>query len=628
MANWHDLGWLLPADENFAARLAAPELSAKDIKSLSGCKLNDRLAGKLARIARRRFAEAPDVAAEFECVRLAILTDSNLEFLDDMFFSTGLRFGLNVEIKLVEYTGVVSEAADPDSALYRLRPNFVLFANFGGLLQSIVANFQEDLAAAAAGHILSEAALVARSISQNSNAQFLVQTVAAIQPDVFGSLDRFQPGSLGRASGQLNSGLTALGFPIIDIEKLAARVGTYNWFNDGRYHWTKMPFDANYSALYCDFVLRKIAAAAGKVKKVLVLDLDNTLWGGVIGDDGLDNIKLGNNSPVGEAFLAGQRYYKMLKNRGVVLAVCSKNDMANALLPFEKHPEMLLKRDDITCFVANWQDKPGNIRAIAETLGLSADSFVFLDDNPAERNFVRSELPQVSVPEVPDHDASLYPRYIEAAGYFEAISFTGADALRAVDYKANADRAAAMAGSSDVESYLKSLDMRFTFSAFSAVDEDRITQLVNRSNQFNLTTRRYTNAEIAAITRQDSKIGFTCRLADKFSDSGLIAVLIVAPRPQACWEIDTWLMSCRVLGRKAEEATLYRLALAAKDHGMEALIGRYVATAKNGMVKDHYHRLKFTPEETMADGETLWRLDIDRVPELHPLFASLPFRFQ
>lgn len=627
MTDWFNMGWLLPAHEDFAERLKAPDLSQSAIMDMANRRLNDRQARRLSKTVRARFEADAGLADGFHSVNLAILTDSNLEFMSDMIFATGLKFGLNIKTLLVEYTDIVSQAVNPASELYAFKPNFVLYANFGSLFYTTILNFTENVAASVVDQTLREAKLATQSISSHCDAEILMQTFPAVQPDLFGNLDRFQPGAFSHEMHRLDRELTAMGYPIVDVARLAASVGNYNWFNDGQYHWTKVPFSASYAGLYCDTVIRKIAASQGKAKKCLVLDLDNTLWGGVIGDDGLEGIKLGNNSPAGEAFLAGQRYYKMLANRGVVLAVCSKNDMSNGLLPFEQHPDMILKKEDISCFVANWDPKPGNISYIAKALNLGTDSFVFLDDNPAERNFVRRELPEVCVPEVPDKDSSVYPRMIEAAGYFETGSFTETDLKRVDDYKANAQRAEIMTEAVDLGSYLTALEMKLSYEMFTSVNKDRISQLINRSNQFNLTTRRYTVTEVESFIDSKEKFGFTGRLIDKFSDSGLVVVIICEAIDKATWEIDTWLMSCRVLGRRLEEAMLKKMVDDARAQGVKTLLGRYIPSKKNGMVKAHYEKLGFSLVEEADDGESVWSLDLTCFEDSHSELSDLPFTY-
>ena len=261
-----------------------------------------------------------------------------------------------------------------------------------------------------------------------------------------------------------------------------------------------------------------------------------------------------------------------LRARGVILAVSSKNDEANARAPFRDHPDMLLREDDIAAFHANWADKAANLRAIAESLNIGVDALVFLDDNPAERMQVRQELPLVAVPELPD-DPALYPRTLAAAGYFEAVAVSREDRDRADMVQANARRAAALGASSDIGAYLASLDMVCTIGFVDEVARARVAQLINKSNQFNLTTRRTTEVELAAAIADPVKHVVQVRLVDRFGDNGIIAVLIadkgLADEGPGVWEIGVWLMSCRVLGRRVEEACLAHLVEAARAAGAE-----------------------------------------------------------
>jgi FkbH-like protein len=355
--------------------------------------------------------------------------------------------------------------------------------------------------------------------------------------------------------------------------------------------------------------------------KCLVLDLDNTLWGGVIGDDGLEGIVLGQGNAVGESYVAFQQYAKALTQRGVVLAVCSKNDEANALAPFAQHPEMVLKRNDIAVFTANWQDKASNLRNIAEQLNLGLDSLVFADDNPAERALIRQELPMVAVPEMPEDPAD-YVETVAAAGYFETIAVTEEDRARAQQYQANAAREAAKSSATDMPAYLRSLEMKLLWRKFDRVGLARITQLLNKTNQFNLTTRRYTEAEVLAILQKPNTLTMQLRLTDRFGDNGIIGLLIGDLNSRKMLVMDTWLMSCRVLGRQVEEATLNVLAEQAKIMGADGIEGVYLPTKKNGMVRDHYQRLGFQQTDSDADGGTHWRLPLDSF-EPRPVFMQI-----
>jgi FkbH-like protein len=292
------------------------------------------------------------------------------------------------------------------------------------------------------------------------------------------------------------------------------------------------------------------------------------------------------------------------------LAVCSKNDEANALSPFIEHPEMVLRKGDIACFVANWNDKASNIRAIAAQLNIGLDFCAFVDDNPFERNLVRQELPMVAVPELSD-DAASYAQTVADAGYFEALSITDEDRTRNTLYQSNREREALKESATDLCAYLRGLDMRMVWQPFDRIGAARIVQLINKTNQFNLTTIRYTDADVDALMAYPTCFGLQIRLIDRFGDNGIIAIVIGRMQPDGALFIDTWLMSCRVLGRQVEEATLNLVAEEARRLGARALIGEYRPTAKNGMVKEHYQRLGFTVIEERADGVARSRLDLD-----------------
>ncbi len=308
---------------------------------------------------------------------------------------------------------------------------------------------------------------------------------------MFGSLDAVLSSSLNRTIHEVNAGIIAsvsgTRDVLLDVAQLANTVGLANWHSPAHWNMAKLSFSDDYCPLYAEHVCRIIGALRGKSRRALVLDLDNTVWGGVIGDDGLGGIQLAEGDAVGEAYRAVQRLALDLRQRGVVLAVCSKNEDETARLPFQKHPEMLLRENHIAVFQANWKDKPANISAIAEELSLGLESMVFLDDNPAEREHVRQALPQVAVPELPD-DPALYARTLSAAGYFEAVVFSREDMARADFYQDNAKRIDLQRQSGDLGAYLRSLNMEITFSPFDETGRARIAQLINKSNQYNLTT--------------------------------------------------------------------------------------------------------------------------------------------
>jgi FkbH-like protein len=397
---------------------------------------------------------------------------------------------------------------------------------------------------------------------------------------------------------------------LLDVNGWAGKDGLKEWHNPVLWHEAKQEVSPAAGPMYGEWVARILAAQLGRSFKCLVLDLDQTLWGGVIGDDGLAGIQLGQGNGVSEAFSAFQRFVRDLKWRGVILAVCSKNDEATAKEPFDRHPEMILKRSDIACFIANWKDKATNLREIARQLNIGLDSLVFVDDNPFERNQVREALPMVAVPEMPE-DPAYYPDCIASAGYFEALALTEDDLARGEQYQKNIERSQFQASFSDMSGYLKGLEMKLIWGPFDPLSLSRVTQLLNKTNQFNLTTRRYSEDQAAQFAARPDAVTLKCRLTDRFGDNGIIGVMIALEQKEGDWVIDTWLMSCRVLGRGVEQAMLDLLAEAVEKKGARRLIGQYFPTAKNGMVKNLFSDLGFKLLDADSDGSARWELKLD-----------------
>lgn len=358
-----------------------------------------------------------------------------------------------------------------------------------------------------------------------------------------------------------------------------------------------------------------IARLRAPTRKVLVLDLDNTLWGGTIGDAGVSGIEVGPFPARAEAFLAFQRYAKSLKERGWLLAVCSKNELANAEQPFLEHPEMALRLEDFASFQANWDPKPENLKRIASDLGLSVDSLVFVDDSAAEIEMVRQFLPEVATILLTD-DPSHHVTQLKESGHFECLRLTAEDKDRAAQYHTEKKRAELAQSAGSLDDFLESLQMRATLGSFRQDDVTRIAQLVNKSNQFNLTTFRRSEAEIRVVANDSSYLTISCRLRDKLGDHGLISV-VIGKRDKDTLLIDTWLMSCRVLQRQVELALLTRLVAQCQSLGIGKIFGVYRPSSKNGMVKDHYTRLGFRPHST-DDKSATFVLELkDFIPPAH-----------
>jgi FkbH-like protein len=396
-------------------------------------------------------------------------------------------------------------------------------------------------------------------------------------------------------------------FLINDIHYLSAQVGLSSWLEHGYWYSFHMALSPTATVTLAQNLAGIVKSVYGKTKKCLVLDLDNTLWGGVIGDDGVQNLVLGRDHPVGEAFADFQRYVKGLQRRGVILAICSKNDLENAKEGFS-HPDSVLKLEDFSAFKANWNPKPDNIREIAAELNIGLDSLVFVDDNPAERAFVAEQLPEVAVPDV-GSDASRYAEVLELERYFEVDKVVPDDLNRSAFYGSNAQRSEYQTGFGNYGEFLTSLEMTAEIGPFCPVYLERITQLINKTNQFNLTTRRYTSAEVDAIAGSPSFVALYGRLADKFGDNGLVSVLIGRQLDKTV-ELDLWLMSCRVLKREMEFAMFDALVEQCQSRGIRRIVGVYVPSKKNSMVAGHYAGLGFTRVEGTSGGREVWQYEV------------------
>ncbi len=394
-------------------------------------------------------------------------------------------------------------------------------------------------------------------------------------------------------------------FYIHDINYLSASLGLENFFDLRQWHMYKY---AVAPKLFPDFAfsLAKIfASLLGKNKKVLALDLDNTLWGGVVGDDGVENLALGQEVPMGQAYCEFQSYIKAQKQLGVLLTVCSKNDRKNAIAGLE-HPDGVLRPDDFTVIKANWEPKSLNIQQTAKELDLLPESIVFVDDNPAERAIVGDmgiETPPMDIIEN-------YIKTLDKGGYFEVTNFSADDLRRVEMYKQNAERAAAQSSFKDYGEYLDFLEMKAVIEDFSPINLARVTQLTNKSNQFNLTTKRYSPAEMEKVYKSEDYIRLCGRLADKYGDNGIVSV-VIGEKQGGALDIQLWLMSCRVLKREMEFAMLDVLVQKAREQGLTKLVGHYYPSPKNSMVKDLYMDFGFTKTEEDGDGNTRWELSLD-----------------
>jgi FkbH-like protein len=614
---YSELQWLPIAPRDFAVTLKAlsnsPGPLGHEFQSLAKSALDLNQLTKMAKAIEKARSEGKslDPLVPF---RLAVLSNSTMDLIVPALVASAARHGIALEVIQPSYGQVAQEALTPDSRVNSSKPDAVLLSLDYRALPLKLSLGGPDASSATIQGAVGYLQALRDGIKTSSNALCIFQTFAPPVETLFGSLDRALPGTLRSLVDGINRELTEYvlnsGDVLLDVAGLAETVGLADWHNTQLWNMGKFSFSDELIPLYSDHVARTVAAVRGKSRKVLVLDLDNTVWGGVIGDDGLDGINVAQGDARGEAHLAVQRLALDLRERGIVLAVSSKNTDEVAREPFLKHSEMLLKLDHIAVFQANWNDKATNMQAIAEELSLGLDSLVFLDDNPVERGLVRQLLPQVAVPELPD-DPAYYARTLAAGGYFEAVAFATEDLKRAGFYQDNARRANLHKQVGGVDAYLKSLDMTITFRPFDTTGRARIVQLINKSNQFNLTTRRYTDPEIAEAETDPDVFTLQVRLADVFGDNGMISVVICRSGGPDVWEIDTWLMSCRVLGRKVEHMVLREILEHARAAGISKLVGTYKPTDRNNLVVEHYAKLGFTKMAEEKSGQTHWELIVD-----------------
>jgi FkbH-like protein len=551
-------------------------------------------------------------------VKAALLGDTATQFLAVALKGTAIERGFRLDLFEAEFNQIERQILDPGSEFHRFNAEYtVIFQSTHKLL-----GLYDELPPEKQGGLAEERLDFVRRLCGSCPGRIIYCNYPEIDDTVYGSFADRLENSFTWQVRKLNYELMKLARDradlfICDLGALQNKLGRDRMFDPAIYTSSEMVLSLDGVPHAASRIIDLIGAASGRIKKCLILDLDNTLWGGVIGDDGLENIQLGHGLGIGKVFTEFQYWIKKLKNRGIILAVCSKNDEDIAREPFVKHPEMVLKLEDISVFVANWDNKADNIRRIQAILNIGFDSMVFLDDNPAERAIVRENIPGITVPELPEDPAD-YLEYLYGLNLFETISVSAEDAERTKQYQAEARRAVTQAAFADEGEFLKSLDMRAEVEDFNAFNIPRVAQLSQRSNQFNLRTLRYTEADIARLAAGDRHKNFSFTLKDKFGAHGLIAVIILEKQDAETLFIDTWLMSCRVLKRGMEEFTLNTLVEYAKAAGFKRLVGEYIPTAKNRMVESHYPGLGFVPQLAAAQcapsggGErNLYTLDIE-----------------
>jgi len=584
--------------DDFDARCKAIEIASNRgedvglaLTALGLYRLNE---SKLRRISRLLKASPP---SSVRTISLHVLSNATTDYLVSSITGSGLRYGLRIDVGCAPFGISFQAVSDPDDPVHDA--GFVLlaldhrfyFPDFIGSSNALERAVEE----------LDSLLVALRGKGQT----IILQTVAPPVDRLYGSLDVVRSETVTMLSTELNIHIRELAdapdIALLDVAGLAAAVGLEQWYDLRAWALAKLPFNPIFLPRYGDAIGRLLGAIQGCSRKLLVLDLDNTLWGGVVGDEGIEGLRLGSGDAEGEYYAQVQHVAKALNQRGILLAVCTKNDEAIALEAIRSHPGMILKEEDFVMIVANWSDKPSNVQDICETLNLGLDAVVFVDDNPSERWLMRKELPAVAVIELPNEPAEL-ARALTSNGFFEAVSVSEEDSRRAVMYGAETKRQKARTQMRSLDEFLQSLDMQITFSTNIDV---RFAQLINKTNQFNLTLRRYTLVELQEISETPGQVMIGASLIDRFGDHGCILALTGHYEDDVLL-IDCWTMSCRVISRGVEAALLNHLVVIAKKVGVTVLQGYYVAGPRNSLVADHYQQLGFFE---IANGR--WQLSLE-----------------
>ncbi len=545
----------------------------------------------LSKLAKRNPAE------ELPVYRLAVVGDCSTQHLSQAIRGTGIIHDVNIEIFDADYDQISAQIDDSSSELYSFAPDgvFIMMCT-----EKLYSRYLSTRADERVNFAQNEYGLISRrwNTLAGKTKSVIIQSLFCEYDDrVFGSFACRLPGSfiyqLRRLNMLISEGAAAGNnvYPV-DFSFLASEMGYMTVKSPIVYGMAKLPFSTEYIPQAAEAVVNIILALKGKSVKCIILDLDDTLWGGTVSEDGMEGIQIGELG-TGYAFSAIQTYMKELKNRGILLAVCSKNYEDKAKEPFLKHPDMILRLEDFALFVANWKPKAENIRYIQSNLNIGMDSLVFIDNSPFERAAVRAAIPEITVPEMPE-DPAEYVNFLRRENLFEAVSYTPEDAGRTLLYRAEAGRRQAEKDSSTYEDFLRSLDMHAECDSFSSFWYPRIAQLSQRSNQFNLRTVRYTEADIERIARDSAYITRYFVLHDSFGDSGLISAFIMHPCDEESLFVESWFMSCRVLKRTMEEFIVNAMISAARRAGYKKVIGEYIPTSKNAMVSNIYSKLGFT----------------------------------
>lgn len=552
---------------------------------------------------------------QFLSYRVAILRSFTVEPLIPLLKCGAFLAGIDLTVHLSDFNAYVQEILDGESQLYRFQPDAVILAvqtrditpelwrDFAGLTPNQV---QEIIS-----RVSSDYCDWLRAFRKQSRAHLIMHNLEQPEIPSTGVLDSQSAQSQSQAIQHINNELLkaaskATGVRILDYDALVARYGRIHWHDDRKWLAVRLPIAAHGLNHLVDEWLRFLHPLTGKLAKALAVDLDNVLWGGVIGEDGMGGIRLGSEYP-GAAYQEVQRALLDLHRRGILLAICSKNNQDDAMEVLQNHPGMLLEPSHFAAMRINWGEKSQNLREIASELNIGVDSLAFLDDSPFERQQVRSQVPDVLVIEL-GNDPMEFARTVRECPMFERLSVSVEDQQRGAYYQDQQQREKLENTSASREDFYRSLQQEAEIASLTKATLPRIAQLTNKTNQFNLTTHRYTEQQVSELASLPGWNCFSMQVRDRFGDNGLVGVAITHLQGRTC-EIDTLLMSCRVIGRTVESAFLWFLVEHARKHGAERLQGWFLPTKKNAPARDFYPNHQFKVIDQNGEG-TLWGLDL------------------
>lgn len=552
--------------------------------------------------------------------KLAILRSFTVEPIVPLLRAEAFAYSIDLEVHVGDFNTYVQDILDSQSSLYAFAPNAVVLAvrtdQAAPELSRNFADLAPEAAQQAAERVIKSYQQWIGAFREHSQATLIVHSLERPSSPSLGVLDDQSEAGQSGLIRQINRELRRIaggfhGVYVLDYDALVARHGSEHWHDERKWLTARLPIAAGYLLEMAREWTRFIVPLSGRTAKVLVVDLDNTLWGGVIGEDGMAGIEVGTEYP-GAAYQALQRALLDLSRKGILLAVCSKNNLDDAMEALEKHPGMLVRAKHFAALRINWTDKAQNLREIAQELNVGIDALAFLDDNPFEREQVRAALPEVTVIDLSHNDLPKNPlEYASAVrncAAFERLTLSAEDQQRMEMYAVEKHRARAEQSFQSKEDFFRFLEQEAELEPVSGLTLARVAQLTQKTNQFNLTTRRYTQAQIVEMAKQPDWHIFSIRVRDRFGDHGLVGVAIAHDQGEQC-EVDTFLLSCRVIGRTVETALLAHLAESAAQRGRKRLVGWFLPTKKNSPARDFYGQHGFERQETNGAG-SLWALDL------------------